>query len=103
MTMFLRWDGQAMHEHPDELAEEEPLEMRGFRFTRRRTRHWLSLRIQRTSHHRGETRGRGGRIKFHSGERFLGKFFRHSARHNRWNGLQTRSTKDFCLAAHRLL
>ncbi len=26
--MILRWDGQAPHELPDELAEEEPLEIR---------------------------------------------------------------------------
>jgi FdhD protein len=26
--MILRWDGDALHEHPDELAEEEPLEIR---------------------------------------------------------------------------
>jgi FdhD protein len=26
--MILRWDGQAPHEQPDELAEEEPLEIR---------------------------------------------------------------------------
>ena len=26
--MILRWDGHAPHEHPDELAEEEPLEIR---------------------------------------------------------------------------
>jgi FdhD protein len=26
--MILRWDGQAPHDQPDELAEEEPLEIR---------------------------------------------------------------------------
>jgi FdhD protein len=26
--MILRWDGEALHEHPDEVAKEEPLEIR---------------------------------------------------------------------------